>query len=55
MWLALRTATDVAWRRPSAPIRRMYAQGIIRMPADPHGAPLIAPMPVRGPASGSSG
>src|SRR4051812_34400602 len=33
----------------------MYAHGIGRIPADPHGAPAIGPTPVAGPASGTSG
>ena len=36
-------------------MRRMYAHGIGRMPADPHGAAAIGPGPVSGPASGTSG
>ena len=33
----------------------MYAHGIGRMPADPHGAAEIGPGPVAGPADGTSG
>src|SRR5690349_16422177 len=34
---------------------RMYIHGIGRIPAEPHGAALIAPIPVAGPASATSG
>ena len=36
-------------------MRVMYTQGMGRIPAEPHGAAEIGPMPVAGPASGTSG
>src|SRR5437764_15311589 len=33
----------------------MYAHGIGRIPAEPHGAPAIGPTPVLGPASATNG
>ena len=40
---------------PRAPISRMYAHEIGRMPAEPHGAAETGPRPARGPAAGCSG
>src|SRR5258708_506499 len=48
-------ATSVARRRPSLPMSWMYAHGIGRIPAEPHGAADTGPGPVEGPASGTSG
>ena len=44
-----------AWRArsPSPPIIATYIHGIGRMPAEPHGAALIAPTPVAGPGLGA--
>src|SRR6476469_8383271 len=45
----------LARRRPAAPIIRTYAHEIGRIDALPHGAALIGPTPVLGPALGCSG
>src|SRR6266545_7014747 len=45
----------VARRRPSAPIIRTNAQEIGKIAALPHGAALIGPTPVAGPAVGCKG